>query len=86
MYLLIFYKREIRRLGSMDEDELFIAAKEMQAPFELVKEVASTGRLPVITTFTPSHLSYHTIYTHFKQYTHTHSILNSQLSSVKHNI
>ncbi|RAW40581.1 Pyridoxal 5'-phosphate synthase subunit [Phytophthora cactorum] len=31
--------REIRRLGSMDEDELFVAAKEMQAPYELLPVV-----------------------------------------------
>lgn len=41
-------QRDIRRLTSMDPNELFIAAKEMQAPFELVKEVARTGRLPVV--------------------------------------
>ena len=40
-------QRDIRRLASMDEDELFIAAKEMQAPYDLVKEVARTGKLPV---------------------------------------
>jgi len=39
---------EIRRLTSMREDELFVAAKDMQAPYELVKEVASTGKLPVV--------------------------------------
>ncbi|MEY3935720.1 MAG: hypothetical protein RI901_1150, partial [Actinomycetota bacterium] len=39
---------EIRRLTSMREDELFVAAKELQAPYELVKEVASTGKLPVV--------------------------------------
>ena len=32
----------------MKEDELFVAAKEMQAPYELVKQVATTGRLPVV--------------------------------------
>src|SRR5438309_7512971 len=31
---------EIRRLGSMDENELFAAAKEHRAPYELVREVA----------------------------------------------
>mmetsp|Transcript_13145 Transcript_13145/g.13195 ORF Transcript_13145/g.13195 Transcript_13145/m.13195 type:complete len:335 (+) Transcript_13145:101-1105(+) len=40
--------RDIRRLSTMDEDELFVAAKEMQAPYELVKEVAKTGKLPVV--------------------------------------
>ncbi|MCX6447128.1 MAG: pyridoxal 5'-phosphate synthase lyase subunit PdxS, partial [Actinobacteria bacterium] len=39
---------EIRRLTSMREDELFVAAKELQAPYDLVKEVASTGKLPVV--------------------------------------
>ena len=39
---------EIRRLTSMREDELYVAAKEMQAPFELVKEVAASGKLPVV--------------------------------------
>jgi pyridoxal 5'-phosphate synthase pdxS subunit len=38
----------IRRLASMREDELFVAAKEMRASVELVKEVAATGRLPVV--------------------------------------
>lgn len=41
-------QREIKRLTSMDPDELFIAAKEMQAPFELVQTVARTGKLPVV--------------------------------------
>jgi pyridoxal 5'-phosphate synthase pdxS subunit len=35
---------EIRRLTSMRQDELYVAAKELQAPFELVKEVAATGK------------------------------------------
>ncbi|MBP6147572.1 MAG: pyridoxal 5'-phosphate synthase lyase subunit PdxS [Candidatus Planktophila sp.] len=39
---------EIRRLTSMREDELYVAAKEMQAPFALVQEVAQTGKLPVV--------------------------------------
>ena len=41
-------QREIRRLTSMDEDELFTYAKSIQAPYELVVEVAKTGRLPVV--------------------------------------
>jgi len=40
-------RREIRRLVSLPEDELFVAAKELQAPYELVREVARTGELPV---------------------------------------
>jgi pyridoxal 5'-phosphate synthase pdxS subunit len=39
---------EIRRLQAMDEDELFAAAKNLQAPYELVRQVAETGRLPVV--------------------------------------
>jgi pyridoxal 5'-phosphate synthase pdxS subunit len=39
---------EIRRLSSLSEDELFVAAKELQAPYELVHEVAGAGRLPVV--------------------------------------
>ena len=39
---------EIRRLRAMDEDELFTAAKNLQAPYELVKQVAEAGRLPVV--------------------------------------
>src|SRR4028119_211716 len=35
---------DIRRLQSMDEDELFVAAKEFQAPYELIKQVAQTGK------------------------------------------
>ncbi|WP_311210659.1 MULTISPECIES: pyridoxal 5'-phosphate synthase lyase subunit PdxS [unclassified Aeromicrobium] len=42
---------EIRRLQSLRDDELYVAAKELQAPFELVKEVAELGKLPV-TLFT----------------------------------
>jgi pyridoxal 5'-phosphate synthase pdxS subunit len=39
---------EIRRLSSMSEDELYVAAKELQAPYELVREVAEAGKLPVV--------------------------------------
>jgi pyridoxal 5'-phosphate synthase pdxS subunit len=39
---------EIRRLKAMDEDELFTAAKNLQAPYDLVKQVAEAGRLPVV--------------------------------------
>jgi pyridoxal 5'-phosphate synthase pdxS subunit len=36
---------EIRRLRSSPEEELFITAKEVGAPFELVKWVADDGRV-----------------------------------------
>ncbi|GAB2837340.1 pyridoxal 5'-phosphate synthase lyase subunit PdxS [Microbacterium insulae] len=39
---------EINRLTSMAKDELYVAAKELQAPYELVAEVAETGKLPVV--------------------------------------
>lgn len=39
---------EIRRLVSMSEDELFEAAKQLQAPYELVRFVHDNGKLPVV--------------------------------------
>jgi pyridoxal 5'-phosphate synthase pdxS subunit len=39
---------EIRRLQSMAKEELYRAAKEMAAPYELVAECARLGRLPVV--------------------------------------
>jgi pyridoxal 5'-phosphate synthase pdxS subunit len=39
---------QIRNLSSKSEDELYVAAKELQAPYELVREVATTGKLPVV--------------------------------------
>src|SRR6186713_1576498 len=39
---------DIRRLEGMREDELFVASKELQAPYELVKDVAANGKLPVV--------------------------------------
>jgi pyridoxal 5'-phosphate synthase pdxS subunit len=38
----------IRALAAMRHDELFTAAKELGAPYELVAEVAAAGRLPVV--------------------------------------
>jgi pyridoxal 5'-phosphate synthase pdxS subunit len=38
----------IRKLRSLRSDELFSAAKELRAPYELVAEVAREGRLPVV--------------------------------------
>ncbi len=38
----------IRRLATMDETELYQAAKHHQAPVELLRECAETGRLPVV--------------------------------------
>ena len=39
---------EINHLRSMTKDELYVAAKELQAPYELVAEIAETGKLPVV--------------------------------------
>jgi len=39
---------DIRRLKSMSKDELFVAAKELRAPYELVKQIAEDGKLPVV--------------------------------------
>jgi pyridoxal 5'-phosphate synthase pdxS subunit len=39
---------QINELRSKNPDELYVAAKELQAPYELVAEVAATGQLPVV--------------------------------------
>ena len=39
---------DIRRIAAMDDDELFAYAKDIQAPYELVKRTAELGRLPVV--------------------------------------
>lgn len=39
---------EMRRLQGLRPEELMHAAKEMGAPYDLVKEVAETGKLPVV--------------------------------------
>ena len=39
---------QIRWLSSLSQDELYVAAKELQAPYALVKEVAVRGSLPVV--------------------------------------
>jgi len=41
-------KSEIAALSSKSKDELYVAAKELQAPYELVVEIARTGKLPVV--------------------------------------
>ena len=38
----------IRRLAGLPQEELFTAAKDLQAPYELVAEVARAGKLPVV--------------------------------------
>src|SRR5579871_3044345 len=39
--------REMRRIQSLREDELMVAAKELRAPYDLVVEIHKTGKLPV---------------------------------------
>jgi pyridoxal 5'-phosphate synthase pdxS subunit len=39
---------EIAALSAKSDDELYVAAKELQAPYPLVKEIATTGKLPVV--------------------------------------
>jgi pyridoxal 5'-phosphate synthase pdxS subunit len=41
-------RAEIRRLQGLEKGELYVAAKELQAPYQLVREVAEAGRLPVV--------------------------------------
>jgi pyridoxal 5'-phosphate synthase pdxS subunit len=41
-------KGEIAKLSALTKDELYVAAKELQAPYDLVAEVAATGKLPVV--------------------------------------
>jgi pyridoxal 5'-phosphate synthase pdxS subunit len=39
---------QVHHLQTLDEDELFSAAKALPAPYELVKWVAEHGKLPVV--------------------------------------
>jgi pyridoxal 5'-phosphate synthase pdxS subunit len=41
-------RSEIRRLTTLDADELATAAKELSSPLPLVRQVAQDGRLPVV--------------------------------------
>merc|ERR1712003_391568 len=41
-------QREIRMVQSMDDAEIFVFAKKIQAPLELVQQVKKLGRLPVV--------------------------------------
>lgn len=40
--------RQLAQLSTATPDQLMTAAKDLQAPYELVKEVATTGKLPVV--------------------------------------
>lgn len=39
---------EINALAAKSDDELYVSAKELQAPYDLVREVARTKKLPVV--------------------------------------
>ncbi|MEB3367642.1 pyridoxal 5'-phosphate synthase lyase subunit PdxS [Saccharopolyspora mangrovi] len=41
-------RADMRRLSTLEADELYVAAKELRAPVDLVREVARTGELPVV--------------------------------------
>jgi pyridoxal 5'-phosphate synthase pdxS subunit len=41
-------RADIRKLAGMSPEELYAAAKDLQAPYELVAEVAAAGKLPVV--------------------------------------
>ncbi len=41
-------RAEARRLTTLGEAELFAAAKDLRAPVDLVREIAETGKLPVV--------------------------------------
>ena len=41
-------KKQIRDVVALRDDELFEAAKQLQVPVELVREVQATGKLPVV--------------------------------------
>ena len=39
---------EMRRIQNMTEDELMATARDLRAPYELVREIHDTGKLPVV--------------------------------------
>jgi len=41
-------RTEMKRLAGLEAEELYAAAKELRAPVDLVKEIAETGKLPVV--------------------------------------
>jgi pyridoxal 5'-phosphate synthase pdxS subunit len=41
-------RSDIRRLTTLDETELYAAAKVHQAPIDVIREIAETGKLPVV--------------------------------------
>src|SRR5690606_18857267 len=41
-------RQQIAALAALPKDELYVAAKELQAPLPLVQEVAEAGKLPVV--------------------------------------
>ncbi|GAB3698941.1 pyridoxal 5'-phosphate synthase lyase subunit PdxS [Saccharopolyspora tripterygii] len=41
-------RTDMRKLSTLETDELYVAAKELRAPIDLVREVARTSELPVV--------------------------------------
>ena len=39
---------EVRRIQNMDDDELMATARDLRAPYELIKDIKETGNLPVV--------------------------------------
>lgn len=39
---------ELRTIASMGDDQLMSEARDLAAPYELVREIAETGKLPVV--------------------------------------
>ena len=39
---------EVRRIQNMEDDELMATARDLRAPYELIKEIKETGNLPVV--------------------------------------
>lgn len=50
-------RAEIRKAAMMDDSELYAMAKEISAPYELLKQVAKAGRLPVVMFSYVSHFT-----------------------------
>lgn len=39
---------EVRRIQNMNDDELMATARDLRAPYELIKDIKETGNLPVV--------------------------------------
>ena len=48
MFSTVLASAASHALAAKTDEELYVAAKELQAPYQLVKQVAHTGKLPVV--------------------------------------